>query len=326
MPILKSWKGFNPKKKEHQAHFKAKLGEFLAAPIEAEKKVSAQRGRIMAKLGEFTAHTNTAAWDNVQNVIDVFADDVGEMDMAWMLAFDEVDLTGAARSSFDILGHASGMTFERVPDGDRAKIYGISGNRINVPVDTYGAGIGFLQNWFDDQEWWNIEDAANKFRFGEADQKAAAHYGLISAVDDTVTYDATGATTKEKDANTISAGVAEIVEENASSGLGITATSPFLLYTNTNLYARALAAINTVVPDTNRPAMPYNVRPVSTTHVASTHLGWLVAPGRKSKHGRRLNLEILSDFDITMRGQDFVGWYRYGAFANAAQIRRLAKS
>jgi len=326
MPILKSYAGFNPKDKKHQARFMAKLGEFITAPLETERAVIQRRGQILAKIGEFTAHTNTSAWNNVQNVIDVYADDIGDMDMGWVLAFAEVDLTGTPRSSFDIIGFSSGMTFERVPDGHRARIYGVSGSRINIPIDTYGAGIGFLQNWFDDQEWWNIEDAATKFRFEESEQKATLHYGLITAITDDVAYDTTGANTAEKDINTINDGVAEIVVENEDTGLGVNAQSQFLLYTHVNNYARLLKAMRTVVPDTSSPMLAYNVRLVPTTGAEAAYLGHLVAPGRKSKFGNRLNMEILADFDITMRGQDFVGWYRYGSYVNAAQVRRLLKA
>ena len=330
MPVLKSYKGFKPGDKKHRQRFSACLSEFLRAPINAEVMVMQRRGAVLSRLAaqaaEFTAHTNTAAWQNVQNVVAVFADDVGDMDMGWALAFDEVDLTGTPRASFDIVGHTTGFSFRRVPDGHRAEIHGVAGSRVNIPIDTYGGGLGFLQNWFDDQEWWNVEDAANTFRYQESEQKATLHYGLISAVTDTITYDTTGDNATQKDAISIFKAAAECIVDNRATGLGISAQTPFLLYTHINNWARVLKALAAVVPDTSQKIQPVNVRVVPTTFVSASYLGWIGAPGRKSKYGRRLNMEVLEDFDLTMRGRDLVGWYRYGSYLNAAQWRRVPAS
>src|SRR3990167_3109888 len=142
--ILESWKGFNYRNPVHKKAFNKGLTRYLSAPIEAERQMAKSPGKILAAIEEYTSSVNTAAWDGAQNVVGVFADDIGEADTLWMLAFTEVDLTDTPKSSFDILGVTSGATFEKIPDGHRVTIRGISGSRINVTIDTYGAGLALL--------------------------------------------------------------------------------------------------------------------------------------------------------------------------------------
>ena len=315
-----SFKGFDRSNPVHRKAVKAKLNEFFARP-------QITRDQIRAKVSELTSKGDTDAWDGIVNSVDVFQTDVGHVDEGWMAAFDEVDLRNTPKSSFDITDVSSGLTFSQVRPGGRARIYQVSGAIQNVPLNLYGGGLGFLQTWWDDQEFYKVTEAAADFMQKYNDQMRTVHYALITAITTAVSYDATGATTAEKDANTINTAAATLITNNEASLPQVNDGTNYILYAHPSLKARVMAALRTVIVD--NPAagrVVFNVRPVFSSQIGSGYLGQLVAPGLKNKFGRRMDLEVYSDFDITQYANTAVGWGRYGSFVNSAQVLRVPSS
>jgi len=317
LPFM-SFEGFDRSNPAHVKAVRVKLNEYLAAP---RRSVDTLRTKVQ----EMTTKGDTDAWDSVVNAIDSIQTDVGLVDRGWALAFDEVDLRQTPKSSFDIVDVSSGLTFAKVRTGGRAKIFQVSGAVQNVLLDKYGGGLGFEQTWWDDQEYYKVQEQAADFRQKYMDQEKSVHYALITAISTAATYQS-GDDTPHKDAETINSAVATLITNNESSLPAVNANMTFLLYCNPSLRSRVNAAMNSVIPHTNEKRIVYNVQPVPTSEAANSYLGQLVAPGLKNKYGRRMDLKIFGEMDITMYAQTVVGWGRYGSYINSAQVLRVPSS
>lgn len=300
-----------------------------------------------AGIREFTSKENFP--DSVLQLIDKYHVDVTEIDTFYEHAFDLLDLTQTRTSTFTIRDVSTGLTFSRVKDGMKAKVYSISGSQVTVPIDLYGAALDWLKTWFDDNEWWTIEDNVVEFRRRWYESKAGIMYSLIQALTNdaahNVPLDTTAnATVIEKDINTINTGALELISTLSASGLGVTANTPLVMLVplvNKSRVERALSgsvnALNTggMKPD-------YTITPYYTGNLADPQfggvgganwvgqvvdnavpLGYLCVPGRKNKLANRMNLTVLGETDILAFAETVAGWGRYGAYLNEAQWRRL---
>ena len=309
--MIVNWGKFQKGNPKHLQRAIGKVCEFFQAPGEVVKKVA-------GKVREFTTSGDTSQWASALNAIEAVQTDVGDIDVGWAPAFDEVDIRQGSKSAIDILDVNSGLTFNKVREGGRALIYGVGGIKTTVSADLYGGGLGFLRTWWDDEEWYKIEEMARDFRFKYSDQQATLMYGLITAISDDIAFDT-------DDVTTLNTAAAELIVDNDGSLPGINDGTTFLWYHHPNYKSRINIALKSVLAYTSENNLVYNVLPVSSVKVPTTHT-WLTAPAIKNKYVRRMDLTLLSDEDITMFAEDVVGWGRYGGYVNSAQVRRLALS
>ena len=302
-----------------------------------------------AGIREFTSAANFP--DSVLEIVDKFHIDVAELDTAYEAAFDVLDLTSTKTSSFTVRSAQSGLTFGRVRDGQKAKIYAISGGEITVGLNLYGGGLDWMKTWFDDGEWWTIEDNALEFRRKWYEEKAVLFYDMIQSLTNTaafnVPYDAIGTTQLETDRNTISLGATELVNSLRDSGFGVTAGTPMVMYCPMVNKGRVEQALNVGRAQGTAylggVTVNYNITPYFTSYIdwatagAATGgstwvgdsgeaipLGYLCVPGRKNKIGNRMDLTLMAETDILSFAETVVGWGRYGAYLNEAQWRRVS--
>ena len=308
------WGNFDKGNPEHVKRVFAKMREFMAAPAEAAD-------RIRAKVKELTTSGDTADWASAVNAIEAFQTDVGAVDLGWAAAFDEVDLRGGSKSSIDLLDVSSGLTFGKIREGGRAVIYGVSGAKTTISADLYGGGIGFLRTWWDDEEWYKVEEMARDFRYKHENQRATVMYALI---ENTAAEDVAFDTTDQK---TWGNAASDLIVDLDTTVPGVANDSTtFLLYHHPSLKQRVATALRAVLAyQPGATELVFNIQPVSTPKIANTKF-WMVAPGGKNKYLRRMDLTLLSDEDITMFAEDVVGWSRYGGFINTAQVREIALS
>jgi len=304
-----------------------------------------------AGIREFTTTNNFP--DSVLEIIDKFHIDVAEVDTAYEAAFDMIDLTKTKTSSFTIRDSQSGLTFSRVRDGEKAKVYAVKGSEVTVSLNLYGGALNWLRTWFDDGEWWTIEDNALEFRHKWFEQKAVAFYDMIQSLTNSavynVTYDeSTGATTElEHDRKTIGEAATELVDTLRDSGFGVTAGTPMVMLCPISMKSRVEQALNPGrfqgTGYLGGVTVNFNITPYYTSYLdwatvgavaggtlwdgdtgTAVPLGYLCVPGRKNKIGNRMNLTIMSETDILSFADTVVGWGRYGAYMNEAQWRRVS--
>lgn len=304
-----------------------------------------------AGIQEFTSPVNFPT--SALEIIDRFHIDVAEVDTAYEAAFDTVDLTNTPTSSMTIRDSQSGLTFSRVRDGQKARVYAVQGAEVTVSMMLYGGGLNWLKTWFDDGEWWTIEDNALEFRRKWFEQKADAFYDMIQSLTNTAVYnvpydESTGATTElEYDRKTISDAATELVTVLKDSGFGVTAGTPMVMLCPMAMKSRVEQALNPGrfqgTGYLGGVTVNYNITPYYTAYLdwatagavtggttwvgdtgESVPLGYLCIPGRKNKIGNRMNLTLMSETDILAFADTVVGWGRYGAYLNEAQWRRVS--
>jgi len=300
-----------------------------------------------AGIREFTTTENFP--DQILQLIDKYHVDISEIDTLYENAFDVIDLTQTKTSSFTVRDVQSGLTFSRVKAGMKAKVYSISGSQVTVPIDLYGAALDWMKTWFDDGEWWTIEDNVTEFRRKWYESKAVIMYTLIQALTNTadynVVYDTTaGATVVEKDVYTINAAALELIQELNAAGMGVTANTPLVMLVPLQQKARVERAFSgTILANNTGGVKPtYSITPYYTGYLADPQyggtagddwvgqiadnvvpLGYLTVPGRKNKLANRMDLTILGETDILAFAETVAGWGRYGAYLNEAQWRRV---
>lgn len=300
-----------------------------------------------AGIREFTTTENFP--DSILKMIDKYHIDVSEIDTFYENAFDIVDLTQNPTSSFTIRDVSSGLTFARVKDGMKAKVYSVAGSQVTIPIDLYGAALDWLKTWFDDQEWWTIEDNVTEFRRKWYESKATIMYSLIQALTNSATYNVpydttAGATVVEKDVYTINAAALDLIQALSSAGFGVTASTPLVMLVPLAQKARVERAFSgTILANNTGGIKPsYSITPYYTgglTHAQfggtggadwvgqvidnTVPLGYLTVPGRKNKLVNRMDLTILAETDILAFAETVAGWGRYGAYLNEAQWRRV---
>ncbi len=307
--------------------FSGALTNFMRKPAEIQRKL------IEAGVTQFTSQSDFA--DEIKVLIERLHLGLEEVDAGWAQFFDTRDFAGVRSPGFRLRDVQSGLTFSKRPQGGRARIYRVTGTEAFVSFDMYGGGLEFDQAWFDDQEWWLVEDTALEFRSAWYRDKAAVMYGLIGAIAAgyNVAYDATGATVLEKDINTINTAAAALLAALKVLKYNVTPSTPLKILSPIQLRGRlqrALAA-QYITPATEGAHLKveYNVTPVYSMNVlnagaASTDKWYMAVPGIKNKIGEKMPLTVFADFKAEVYAQTVVGWGRYGAYINEPQFRRLS--
>lgn len=305
------WHGFDSRKPEHCQRVVARLNEYMAAP-------ATLRERVTARVQELTSKDATPDMFNNVNVVDMIQTDLYELDLGWQQAFRFVDLRQTFESSFEILDVSSGLTFQKVKAGENVRIYRVAGEKQTVSIDRYGGGLGFDLEWWMDNKFYHVEEAAADFRAKYYQEQAETFYALIEAVETEESYDTDLVTT-------ISNGVATLLS-NLHGSLPASAASTFLLYFAPKLQKAVFAALNDVLSYTKERQMRFNVVPVMSQNVSTTNKLWLVLPGRKNAWANRMDLTLWGDTNIHNFTHDIVGWGRYAGYLNSSQVLRIATS
>jgi len=314
------------------------LREPMTAPFRAASQAFASTGSSEAARSAMVQAFGTSA-DFPSSVIEVLDTyhQTTFFDTGYESVFGMKDMRNSNRNSFDILDVESGLTFAKVPEGMKAKLFKMSGEKTSVSMDMYGAGLGWSRRLFDDKEYWTIEDNAIEFRNQAYYSKAQDFYDLIDAV--ATTYDlawqaiATAIpNTNEnyvpiRDINTINKACEEILIATKNLGYATTPSSEFVILAPIQLIGRirkALAMVQQPFAGSTT-QLNYNVRPVYTMMLAESDEYYVILPKNKIVGANRQDLTIMSDFDIEAYTDIAVGWQRYGgAIGDIKQIRRCS--
>lgn len=332
----------------------------------AQKAVSVQefvKGVPQGNASYAVSGENFDVSADILNLIERYHVDIRDIDTAYEIAFEILDLSVSKKSSFTIRDVSSGLTFKKVKDGEKASVYSVMGDEITVPLDLWGGGLDWQKTWFDDGEWWDIETNAIEFRKKWFTNKAENIYGLIEAITDdaassyttaggysnsgglNISYDTEGSTEVDKDRNTINGAALDIISENADGGLGVTADTRLVLLCPLRMKSRILRAFDASYgrrSATDEGAISYNITPAFSHHLSlagtwadegtggaagtassSIPLGYMAIPGKKNKIGERMPLTILTQDNILTFSTTTAGWGRYGTGISEAQWRRL---
>lgn len=334
--IFSDFSKIDLRSKDGAAQFVGAVNHFFRTPTSAQDRMEARVQELVRRVQEATTTSDFPA--TVKDALATYRPSDDEIDTGYEAVFDIRDFTQALKDGFKIRDTSSGLTFAAVPEGGKAKVYKVTGSETSVSFSRYGGALEWDRTWFDDQDWWSIEDRAKLFRYQWYYDKAEAFYGLMDAMSAGIdlAWQATGVAATDalyeldRDIRTINAACNAIVVALDASGMGVTMKSEFVLTAPVQLMqriVRALGASYRMPNDANSTQVVYNVKPQFTTHLDDTTKYYVGIPKRKAKGGNRQELTILTDFDILSYCDLAAGWGRYGgAIGTEDQFQRCSTS
>jgi len=288
---------------------------------------------IRAGTQQFTSESNFA--DEIVKLIDRYHLGITEIDAGYLNAFDVRNFAGVGSPGFRIRDVQSGLTFSARGPGGRARVYKITGTEAFAPFDTYGGGLEIDQAWFQDQEWWLIEDTAAEFRSKWYKSKATIMYTLLGSFTsgNNTAYDTTGATALDKDIITLNTAASVLLTRLNTAGYAVTLQTPVIVFCPVQLMGRLKRALAAVYVNAGVAGasikVEYAIKPVYSMNLidggaANTTKWQMCVPGIKNKLGEKMPLTVYADFKAENFVTTTVGWGRYGAYLNETQMQRLA--
>lgn len=330
--IVKDWAAVDFGNKEHVAKFIGAVNHFMRQPQAKEVRQALRSGmQHFATKGNFP--------DEVMQILDRIHLTT-DYDVAYEQIFDIRDFTGTKASGFEIADVQSGLAFGPVPEGQKVKIYSMSGSKVSVAFDLYGGGLNWHKTLFEDGSYWQLEDNAIEFRNEAYSYRSQAFYNLIDAVPSTqnVTWQTALNTNVPntdasylpgRDAATMNYAALAMLKSNRNKGTGVTPTTEIILLAPLDLRPRLNMAMTWLQQAfNNSPGLvPFRITPIYTLQLASTSVYYLIIPKRKLKGGYRKDLTLLTAEDILTYADTVTGWMRYGgAIGDVDQVRRCAIS
>jgi hypothetical protein len=305
------------------------VSDFVAAPDVVRRKLHG------VPLQEYTTTSDFPA--QVKDIVEKFHILPAEIDNAHEQVFDVKDFRNTKKSGFKVRRMQSALTFVKVLAGEKAKLNKVTGSDITTTFLRYGGGLGYDQTWFDDAEWWLIEDQTAEFRTKWNTAKAAYHIGLIEAVGsgNNVAYQGSGVELL-RDIQTINAGCSMVVAKMKASGNGLASGAKFVILAPSELKVRLQAALDNVF-HANKTGVTakvmFPVTAVYSPNFATTTSYYVCSPKGLIKSGNRMDMKVFTKFDELAYSTNVVAWGRFGAtvgsyVAGAApeQISRCATS
>lgn len=259
---------------------------------------------------------------NVTQAIPVF-------DTFWQLSFKGIQLK-KGQLLWEIADVANGLTFEIIPEGGKAKFFGVSGTKVSVGIDKYGAGIGVTWEMIEGRKLYQFIDLMTQVRAKLNDLWADIHYTLLEAAADDVAVTWQGAATDpviDRDIATINKGYETIGEACKDKGYGDVANSKMLLYVSPKLKARVQQAMRATASDIIRGRRAGAATSVAAAQVVEYNVdvrytwnsnipankGVMVLPGNKIQNSVYMQELSLSEKDIETLSEMKTYWTAFGA-------------
>ncbi len=257
-----------------------------------------------------------------------------EYDTLWQQSFKGIPLK-KGQLNWEIADVASGLTFNLVPEGGKAKFYGVSGNKVTVGIEKYGAGLGVTWEMVEGRKLYQFVDQMNIVKARLNELWAGIHYGLLATAGAShqVAYQS-GTTTLEKDIATINHAYTTMGALLKSKGYGDTANAPVILYFSPTLKARMNQALKAVQSNivqsgkTSAGAVVFNVNLATTWNSAvPANKAIMVFPGQKIQNSMYMQEMGLSERDISTLSELKTYWSAFGAtVADTEQCSEVAFS
>lgn len=261
-------------------------------------------------------------------------------DDAWERVFDVIDFSDTPRNGFEILDIEDGLTFKKVPEGQKAQVYKVAGEKTVVEFDMYGGGLGWSKKLIDDKEYWSLEHAMTAFRNKWYAARAKTAYALLEAVSSA--YDITWqppvpsamleadvSYAAVRDIETINAACYAILTAVKDKGYQLGPDASFVLLYPFALHGRiqrALGVLNAGTAGTFK-GVQYTIEAIPTLNLSSESAYYIALPKNKLIWGDRMPLSVFDKFEPASYSVTQYAWGRYGgAIGDSNQIRRCATS
>lgn len=307
-----------------------------------QKSIQAFMQSVAVRDGDKIIQAFSGSSDLPQLTKDVFnvIQAVPIFDTYWQRSFRGVQLR-RGQLSWEIADVAAGMTFELIPEGGKAKFYGVSGTKTDAKINKYGAGIGVTWEMIEGRKLYAFINLMEQVRARLNDLWADTHYGLLATAAALTAVTWQGVATDpiiERDIATINKGYETIGDACKEKGYGDTANAPMIIYVQPALKARIMQAMRATSTDIIRgrqagaassvagQIVEYNVTPYfSWNENVPANKAIMVLPGWKIQNSVYLQELGLSERDIETLSEMRTYWTAFGAIvADTDQTAELA--
>jgi len=314
---------------------KNKISGVMQAFNTEPRKIHGAKVQAMKKSGLQAFGTSADFDDLLRGAFNVTTESLN-YDMFWQEAFRKVEV-GANRNFWQIYTVASGLAFQKVPEGGRVQVDKLTGDKVQVFVEKYGGALGWTDEMIRFREVAAINDKAlefaNKFYSYQADQ----FYTLLaaaSALNITAYQGVVADGELQRDIQTINQAIYDISDANKDKGYGDAANAPLVIYANLldqrriepafQVSANSLAAAGRTGQSIMRNVRRYYT--MNTAIVSGAPV--LVMPGQKIQWAEVLPPTTFTDkVDIlTLNMAQSVWSYYGGAVGDTDQARRISLS
>ena len=325
-----NWNNMNFKSLEDRRALRVKLQEFLSVPALPEVK----QAMVNAQESGTSADFPTSVLDIIKKwqITENFDNSYEEI-------FDMVDIRSSKRNGIEVAAVTDALIFNKVLEGEKAKVYQMGGAKQSITCDMYGGGLSWSRRLIDDEEYWTLENNAVAFRNKYYANKAANYYALIDAVGaaQNIAWQApipAGLAVTDpvyvanRDIQTLNAAalsilgnipgvIPSVTPQNASfiilAPLALQTRLRMALGLNLQQFAQSPAFVN------------FNFRLIVSTMLAANDVYYVILPKYGMVGLDRMDLTIFNDFDILTYSDMAVAWGRYGgAIVNQEQLQRCA--
>ena len=299
---------------------KRSIQSFMQAETGTIDEVNGKPRLIQAFSGSSDLPILTKDVFNVVNTVPNF-------DTSWQMSFKGIQLK-RGQLNWEITDVATGIVFELVPEGGKAKFYGVSGNKVTAGIEKYGAGIMITWEMIEGRKLYQFIDMMNQVRSRLFTLWGDVHYGLlgVGAAVNAITWQGVATDpTMSRDIATINAGYTQIANACKDKGYGDTANAEILLYVSPLLKDRVMQAFRATSNDMTAGRVvsisgidgrivEYNVRPIFTWNTAITaNTGIMILPGNKIQNSAYMQELSLSEKDIETLNDLRSYWSAFGA-------------
>lgn len=246
-----------------------------------------------------------------------FHSNMPDVDIGWMQLFDLVDLRNSPHDHFDIDDTNAGITYTQIKPGARInKKTNITESKMSVYYNTYGAGLGILDDWLTKQMFWKIDEVIAEFRSNHFDQMANVHYSLFTAIGTGINQNF-----NTDDATTFNASAAVLIRNLRTMGYGVGQNANFKIVCAPEKAGRLGRMLTSqqgsqiVAFGTMKEPIAYTVDAlISSVWVPANDLGYyLILPGKKIKRGLWQDLSVEQQRDASARATDWFASAQYNA-------------
>ena len=298
---------------------------FFQAPLRRNKAMAMPLGEFMKELartdGKFTV--SDANLFGRAPIINVYSN-TAEEDFGYERVFDFVDMRSSKSKTFEIMDVTNSVTFEQIKEGEPIKVRAVSSAKTSVGYLKYGAGLGFLDDWFRFNDYYLMDDIVKDVRRKYYDTMSTVHYGLFTALSSGVNE-----AFATDDVTTINNACASIIKNTAGKGLAIGENPAFKIVCGVGLKARLAKAIAAAFtnPNGNNSQIVYRIDEVIATPKIADTSYYVTAPGVKMKRAVWDDLNAESQRDALRRAEDFAWEGKFNAaIGEISQVRRCALS
>lgn len=310
----------------------------------AIRHLNAVAARAMGVLLSTTSNFPDATTTGIATAVGFGESDRDTADVRWRALFEVRDLTAQGHPFFKIADTYDSVTFEEYELNERIKVGSVRGQEEIFETPVVAGALQWNRFWANWQTLWNTAEGLASMNAKYLRRMAKEAYRVLTAAGLQVTaYDTTGASTVEKDVNTINAAITEMGNavyqtETGFAGIqseeDITGMGLYLLYNpSTAGYAqRVTRALNARLdlPNSSNSAAQLDVpvMPLPTRYVPAG--AWYLAlGGRKNVVAVTHNLEFFDLMDPRVAGvaDAKIGQGAYKAVrGDARQARQIATS